>query len=142
MSVSVIVVGVDGSPGSACAVEYLAGMAQQLGARVVAVHTFDPLTHIGEMSPPYHFDQVEARVREQLESSWTAPLREAGVTIETRLMHGTPFDCLTDAAGEANADLIVVGARGYSTLRGLALGSTSNKLLHAAGRPVLVVPRG
>lgn len=141
MSVSVIVVGVDGSPGSTRAVEYIAGMAPQLGARVVAVHTFDPLAHISEMSPPYHFDQVEARAREQLESTWTAPLREVGVAVDARVTHGTPFDCLTDVADETSADLIVVGARGYSTLRGLALGSTSNKLVHAAGRPVLVVPR-
>lgn len=139
-NISTIVIGVDGSEGSRRSTEFAATLAAQLKARVIAVHVFEPLAHIADMAPPYHFDEVEARARVEAETTWTMPLRTAGVSFETRVLHGTPFDCIADTARETDADVIVVGARGFSTLRGLALGSTSNKLVHAAHRPVLVVP--
>jgi nucleotide-binding universal stress UspA family protein len=140
MSISIIVVGVDGSEGAAHALTWLAGLAGQLGATVVAVHAFEPLAHLGDQDPPYDFAVVEERVRGQFETAWIAPLTEAGVHTETRLMHGSPDGCLLDAAEDVGADLIVVGARGLGMFRGLALGSTSNKVMHMSKLPVVVVP--
>ena len=40
-----------------------------------------------------------------------------------------------------DAQLIVVGARGLSTVRSVVLGGVSNALVHHAKRPVLVVPK-
>lgn len=140
MSVNTIVVGADGSEGSTRAVEWVAGLASQIGGRVVAVHTFEPLAHLGDVQPPYDFALIEERVKEKLESDWCAPLAAVGVEHECRLMHGTAFQCLIDAADEVDADMIVVGARGYGLLKGLALGSTSGKLLHLSKRPVTVLP--
>jgi nucleotide-binding universal stress UspA family protein len=36
--------------------------------------------------------------------------------------------------------MIVVGSFGEATLKGIILGSNTNKLLHLTDRPVLVVP--
>ena len=63
MSVNTIVVGVDGSDGSTRAVAWAAGLARQVSARVVAVHTFEPLAHLGDMQPPYDFAAIEDAVR-------------------------------------------------------------------------------
>lgn len=138
MTVRTIVVGADGSEGSTRAVTWAAELAAGLGAKVVAVHSFEPLAHLGDMQPPYDFADIEANVRAKLESTWTAPLH--AVDHEARLMHGTPFECILDAADDVDADLIVVGARGYGMLKSLALGSTSGKLLHLSKRPVTVLP--
>ncbi len=140
MSVNTIVVGVDGSEGSTRAVEWVVDLAGQVDGRVVAVHTFEPLAHLGDMQPPYDFARIEDAVRGKLESEWCSPLTEAGVDHECRLMHGAAFQCLLDAADEVDADMIVVGARGYGLLKGLALGSTSGKLLHLSKRPVTILP--
>ncbi|MDH5295409.1 MAG: universal stress protein, partial [Acidimicrobiia bacterium] len=133
MSVRTIVVGVDGSEVAARAVEWTAEVAGLLGARVIAVHSFQPLDHLGESPPPYDFAQIERAVTALLEGEWTAAL--AGVEHECKVLHGAPFECLLDAAQDAGADLVVVGTRGHSLLRGLALGSTATKLLHTSGLP-------
>ena len=140
MSISVIVTGVDGSEGSNHALEWVAGLAAQTGARVVAVHTFEPLAHLEDQRPPYDFQLAEESAKGRLEKEWMAPLIGAGVEHECRMLHGAPWECLIDVADETDADLIVVGARGFGVLRGLALGSTSNKLIHASHRPVVVIP--
>ena len=45
------------------------------------------------------------------------------------------------ARESADADLLVIGSRGYGPLRRVVLGSSTGRSLHAATCPVLVVPR-
>ena len=138
MSIRTIVVGVDGSEGSDRAVAWAAGLASQVGARVVAVHTFEPLAHLTD--GPVDFARIEAEVRETLDHEWVAPLVSARVEYEALVRHGVPAEVLVDTAEQTDADLLVIGARGLGTLAGLALGSTSTKVVHVSDRPVVVVP--
>ena len=55
------------------------------------------------------------------------------------MVDDNPVHAVVDIADAVNADLIVVGARGQSTLRGIVLGSTSLKLPHETRRPVCIV---
>lgn len=139
MTVKRIVVGVDGSDNARTAVAWTAELAVPLGASVVAVHGFEPLSYLGRVPPPVDFVAVRARCEAELAEGWTAPLRDAGVRYECRLVECDPVEALVEVADEVDADLIVVGARGGSTLRGLVLGSTSLKLPHETRRPVCIV---
>jgi nucleotide-binding universal stress UspA family protein len=47
---------------------------------------------------------------------------------------------IVEAAKEDVADLIITGSRGHSAWAGAALGSVSQRILHLAPCPVLVVP--
>ncbi|MGY6412377.1 MAG: universal stress protein [Alkalilacustris sp.] len=78
----------------------------------------------------------EAEYRDWLEGR-AAPLRAAGldVAIDIRAA-GQPADEILAAAAEHSADLVVIGSRGQSQLRGLFLGSTAREVIRRADRPV------
>lgn len=59
--------------------------------------------------------------------------------ITTSALDGDYADKILDAADEAKADLIVVGSRGLGTVRGMILGSVSQKVLHHAEQTVVAV---
>ena len=139
MTVRVIVVGVEGSVGGLTAISWTAQLAAPLGARVVAVHAFEPLSYVGKAKPPLDFVRLRAECEAELTQRWCDPLARAGVAFETRMIDDQPVEALVTVADEVDADLIVVAARAQSTLRGLLLGSTSLKLPHETTRPVCIV---
>jgi nucleotide-binding universal stress UspA family protein len=69
-----------------------------------------------------------------------AGAEQAGAQIETTQRAQPIIEGLLEEADERDAQMIVVGSTGEGPLRGLIVGSTPYKLLHASTRPVLVVP--
>jgi len=53
---------------------------------------------------------------------------------------GTPFHEITLAAASTKADLIVIATHGYTGLKHVFLGSTTERVVRHARCPVLVVP--
>jgi len=66
-------------------------------------------------------------------------LKRAGLSCETELLEGPKAEAIIKVAEARDADLIVLGARGMSSLEGLLLGSVSQKVIHYASCPVFVV---
>jgi nucleotide-binding universal stress UspA family protein len=68
--------------------------------------------------------------------------RDAGFTVDGRLERSTSavWRAILDVADEADAQLIVAGARGLSALQSMLLGSVTTPLVHHSARPILVVP--
>ena len=65
--------------------------------------------------------------------------RPVDVECEDVLRQGSPADELRDEAEDA--DLLVMGSRGYGPLRAVLLGSVSSGVVRSAPCPVLVIPR-
>ena len=139
MSVELIVVGIDDSPGSCAAANWAVDLATGLGARVLAVHAYEPLDHVDELEPGHDLADVRDEVARRMRREWCRPLDEAGIAFETRVAEGRPADVIIDVAREAGADLIVIGARRMGMVRALALGSTSHRVIHESVCPVTVI---
>ncbi|MEO7430290.1 MAG: universal stress protein [Acidimicrobiales bacterium] len=137
----VIVVGTDGSDGATRAMDWAARLAATSGASVRAVHV---LTYDREFVRDLSIDTMTNWRRDlerELKTTWVAPLVEHGVPHRCAVVEDeSPAAGLIHAADREQGDLIVVGARGHSTLVGRVLGSTSYSLTHSARRPVIVVP--
>jgi nucleotide-binding universal stress UspA family protein len=131
-----IVVGYDGRAGSHAALDEALRLAQDLGASVVAVFSFEPTRLGGEVRD---LDEaVSERANTVLEEA-TARAAGTGVTVETVQRQQSPTDGLLAEAEERHAQMVVVGSTGEGPLRGILVGSTPYKLLHLSTRPVLVV---
>ena len=59
--------------------------------------------------------------------------------VECLAVGGRPAASIVETAKKLNADLIVMGTRGLSDLKGIVFGSTSHKVLHLASCPCLCV---
>lgn len=58
-------------------------------------------------------------------------VRKTGAkSVKRRLEFGDPAELIVDCAREAEANLIVMGSRGLSDLKGLLMGSVSHKVSH------------
>lgn len=139
-----ILVGVDGSAGSAAALRWAARLALAAGAEVVAVHVLDPATEdVRPLGLPRAIlNEADWRdaIQGELEATWCEPLARAGVRHRTRVEQGQPGPCLAELASQEHADLLVTGQRGLSGLTQLVHGSVSAYLTHHAPCPVAVVP--
>jgi nucleotide-binding universal stress UspA family protein len=72
-----------------------------------------------------------------------AELNGAGITTElswTDGLLGGEAGEIAAVAERAGAGAIIVATRGLSPVKGALLGSTTQKLLHEAKRPIIVVP--
>jgi nucleotide-binding universal stress UspA family protein len=133
-----IVLALDGSEGSRAAIPVAAELARREGGRIVIAHVEQDVVGKGGAPIPVTEDEIQAEVREEAK-------RLAADRIETsvemrHVILGGPAHPIAEIAEEANADLIVAGTRGHSPVTGLLLGSVTQRLLHIARSPVLVVP--
>ncbi|GAC84196.1 universal stress protein [Gordonia paraffinivorans] len=136
-----VVVGVDGSPVSDAAVAEAFRQASLRNAPLIAVHTWSPLDADALHGYGISREEVERMTGDSVE---VLAERLAGysqdypdVRVERRVLPDEPAKALLDAA--VGAQLIVVGSRGRGGFRGLLLGSTSQKVIHNALCPVMVV---
>lgn len=131
-----VLVGVDGSEGSAHAVEWCRDVARPLASEVIAVHASEPFGQRAGQSGP---ESGDTGLREKVEE-WVAPLHEAGIPTRGLVLQQEPVAALTEAAIRQQAGLVVVGTRGLGGFSGLRLGATALKVLHRSGLPVVLVP--
>ncbi len=63
-----------------------------------------------------------------------------GCQVETIITRGKPHEEILKTAQEKDVDLIVIGSHSFPPLGKVLLGSTAEKVLHRARRPVLLIP--
>ena len=152
-----IVVAVDGSPFSL--------RAALLGADILNRESPGTLTLIyvakaaGDLEwfrfqgPLSDLNQVAAKERTALEKTFKEGqevlkearlsceelLNDRPVQVETVVHFGDPAEQIIDFAEKRSCDLVILGCRGIGPLRGVIIGSVSQKVLHRTQCPVLIV---
>ncbi|HEY6749349.1 MAG TPA: universal stress protein [Mycobacteriales bacterium] len=134
-----VVVGIDGSPESAHALELGLEQARRTGGALIALHAYRLPPVAAAYAPEPGVNTTSHR--ELAERTLTAALGEVeaanpDVKIERRVQHGPAARLLLAAA--ADAAVLVVGARGLGGFTGLVVGSVSQQVLRHAHCPVLV----
>ena len=135
-----IVWATDGSPSADAALPHAKSLAAADGATLIVAHAVEHLLGPRAGGYPVHVD--EDQLRSKIEHQ-VAELKQAGIDVSSREVTGASpgaAHMIADIAGEVGADVIVVGTRGHTALSGLLLGSVTQRLLHVAPCPVLVVP--
>ncbi|HET9847112.1 MAG TPA: universal stress protein [Candidatus Dormibacteraeota bacterium] len=138
-----ILVGLDGSTGSARALTWAIELATALNAEIIAAHIFQlipPGVLAYGLTPVTVPDEWVTDLRRLFENEWTAPLKASGVRYRAIFDEGTPAQRLIGIANDENVDLIVTGNRGLGGFRELVLGSVSQQLVLHAHVPVVIIP--
>jgi nucleotide-binding universal stress UspA family protein len=141
-----IVVPYDGSAHALRATAMAVTFARMAGASVrfvTAIERVRPTGHgtlapTGRMATAIRAMERDARAhaKRELERAY-AICRGAGVECSGRVLFGGLLPTVLGAS--KHADLIVMGSRGLGGLRGLVLGSLSQRMLTATKLPVLIV---
>lgn len=137
-----ILLPVDGSELSLEAVRFVLRMAQDgLQINVVLANVQEPanLYEVLVAHDPELINRVSAQAGLHAMTAAKELLDAAKVTYEREVAKGDPAHTIIDIAERFECELIVMGARGASTLRSAMLGSVSNEVLHASGVPVIIV---
>lgn len=133
-----VIVGVDGSPEAAIALEIAIEEARLRQAHLHVTYAYPalgaPLT--GGTAHDY-YAQTEREAREVLERAAAAAPPTEGLEIEWLGIPGNPAEVLIEAS--RGASLLVVGSRGRGGFIGLMMGSVSSQCVHHSHCPVLVV---
>lgn len=164
-----IVVATDGSDNAKRATEIGAELATACGARLTIVHVAPSYVSLEDVEktkdlPQEAKDEIK-RMRDAMggfEMSAYAPVpapqsaieflgnavldradniaRESGMTNTSRVLtYGNAAEKIVAEAEKAIADLVVIGTRGLSDLRGLVMGSVSHKVIQLAKCPCVSV---
>jgi nucleotide-binding universal stress UspA family protein len=131
----------DASPAAQRALAHAQALVADAGGQLLIVHCAEYI-HAGPRSAsvPVNDEEDEAKVRIERQA---AQLTEQGIKTSVHMLSahaGGAAAAIAEFAGEAKADVIVVGTRGHNALVGLLLGSVTQRLLHLAPCPVLAVP--
>lgn len=133
----------DLSAPAARALAVAAGVARATGGRLVVLHAIVPASGLAEY--PGVEERVDAAagdviaaVRRHLAALVARTLgRRRPPAVECRVVLGDPFQCIMEAARDA--DSIVLATHGRSGLPHLLIGSVAEKVVRHAPVPVLTV---
>jgi nucleotide-binding universal stress UspA family protein len=118
-------------------------MAKTFGASVDLLHV---ITMTAIVTPPADVTALHAMLPEltkQVQAKLdlvAGRFRDAGIPCEEKSVEGRPHSEILRYAHETSADLIVMSTHGHGGIAHAVLGSVTERVLHRAGCPVLVVP--
>lgn len=140
-----VLIGVDDSPHSRAALEYVKGMKWPPGARFIVLAACQPqviaysMADVGVASWMQTAEGERVKEHQELAARVERELQSAGLATEARVVQSDPREALITTATAENVDLLVVGSHGRSGLEKLLMGSVASHVVTHAPCTVMVV---
>lgn len=139
-----ILIGVDDSPHSKAAVEFVRRMSWPVPTHVIVLSVVQSgaIVYADAYVPAGRGSQsVEEMVRahQAIAADAERALRSGHLGTEAKVLEGDPRTALVQTAKEENADLVVVGSHGRTGIAKLLMGSVASHVVTHASCSVLVV---
>lgn len=135
-----LLVAVDDSDGSRAAVELVAGLAPTTGLGVTAAHVFHRAVELWvHEDPRSQYAQAERLLHDEWAHRLVGLDELRGLEV---VEHAHVAEGVLAAAHDADADLIVIGARRLGAVTHVRLGGVTMQLIHHSDLPLVIVPPG
>ena len=140
-----ILVPLDGSPMSERSLKLVEPAAAGLGAEVILFQAVEPVRYVPgfeTMVPNVVLpsdDEIKRSAGKYL-TDFAAPFKARGVKLSTAVVADAPAEAIIDYSDSGNIDLIAMTTHGFSGIKRWVFGSTTQKVLQAGSKPILVIP--
>ena len=135
-----IVLALDGSDTAKRGIPIAVELAKEGKGKIVIAHVEERMATKGRAPLEVDEDEIQAELRAMVKD-FAAEGIEASLEMGDVMAGGAgTAHAIADIAQRSKADLIVTGTRGHSPVAGLLVGSVTQRLLHIAKQPILVVP--
>ncbi len=139
-----ILIATDGSEHAQRALHYAEESAMKWNSELIIVSVVPPISPLLVPAPGFNLEKYV----NELENAYQNVLIEAEEHVKkkrpeikssTQLGKGRPADIIIKIADKENVDLIVMGSRGYGSIKGWILGSTSRHVVENCTKPILII---
>lgn len=133
-----ILVAVDGSESAKKAFEKSIYLAQKCSSKMDLVHVVQCELG-GDSATTFELiDELKTKAQKMLEE-YKIQAAKNNISIQIMVTQGDPAQAIIGLAKAKSYDLIIMGTRGRTTFQELLIGSVSQKVMHHASCPVMVV---
>ena len=139
-----ILVATDGSEHAQRALYYAEESALNWNSELIIISVVPPISSLLLPTPGFNIKKYIS----ELENAYQNVLIEAEehvkrespeIKTSTQLGKGRPAEIIIEIAEKENVDLIVMGSRGYGSITGWILGSTSRHVVEHCTKPILII---
>lgn len=138
-----VLVTTDGSEVAERAAPYGVDVARRLTAKLHLLSVVDVQAEAGPFDAggvtPDYVERLEAKAEDGLDRLTNGADLD-GIDVASAVVRGRVVEAITEYAEEQEIELLVMASQGETNLLDQQLGSTTNRVLNALNRPVLVVP--
>jgi len=132
-----ILVALDDAGESKKGMEKAIYIAKLSGAKITGVNVIVVAPTLVSTVTNYR-DYLTKKAQEMLDSAKES-CEKQGIQFASKVLDGSPASKIAEFAEEEKVDLVIVGSRGLTGIKGAILGSVANSIVHKSKVSVLVV---
>jgi len=134
-----IVLGLDGSENSLRALEAARSLADSFHGKLIMVHAYPRTSDVRRFEGYERLVSQRKNAGQEILDDARKQLGQVAFHVEEDLLEDPPAEAILSVAETRKADLIVLGTRGMGSVKGLLVGSVSNKVAHQGPCTVMIV---